>query len=336
MLNYDEPNTNSPSDMPLSRWLDIWAEEFLCSVKPRTVQKYKCIIEVHLKPGLGDYSLGGLDTLTIQRFYNDQLYGRNGWRAIAPKTLKDLHGVLHSALQQAVDIGYIPRNPTKACKIARVVNPEISVLDSEQISDFLNVIKGNRFEILYIVTLFTGMRRAEVCGLMWDCVDFQRGIITVKRQRQKDPDYAGCFVLSDTKTGRGRVIKPAASVMELLKKQQVAQEQMKVNAGSMWQEHNFVFTNEVGEPVSPNTVYNTYKRLMASIGLPNSRMHDLRHSYAVASLMNGDDIKTVQENLGHTSASFTLDRYGHVTDQMRQASSERMEKFFLEVSGKTQ
>jgi len=157
MLNYDEPNANSPSDMPLSRWLDIWAEEFLCSVKPRTVQKYKCIIEVHLKPGLGDYSLGGLDTLTIQRFYNDQLYGRNGWRAIAPKTLKDLHGVLHSALQQAVDIGYIPRNPTKACKIARVVKPEISVLDSEQISDFLNVIKGNRFEILYIVTLFTGI-----------------------------------------------------------------------------------------------------------------------------------------------------------------------------------
>ena len=62
------------------------------------------------------------------------------------------------------------------------------------------------------------------------------------------------------------------------------------------------------------------------------RFHDLRHSYAVAAIMSGDDIKTVQENLGHATAAFTLDRYGHVTDQMRQASAERMEQFFKSVS----
>ena len=72
---------------------------------------------------------------------------------------------------------------------------------------------------------------------------------------------------------------------------------------------------------------------MAELGYPKTRLHDLRHTFAVASIANGDDIKTVQENLGHASAAFTLDRYGHVTDSMRQASSERMEQFFKSLSG---
>ena len=83
----------------------------------------------------------------------------------------------------------------------------------------------------------------------------------------------------------------------------------------------------------PNSVYNQYKRIVASIGLPQARFHDLRHSYAVAAIQSGDDIKTVQGNLGHATASFTLDVYGHVTDQMKQNSAARMEKFIEKVSG---
>ena len=94
-----------------------------------------------------------------------------------------------------------------------------------------------------------------------------------------------------------------------------------------------MFTNEVGHHVSPNSVYNQYKRIVASIGLPQARFHDLRHSYAVAAIQSGDDIKTVQGNLGHATASFTLDVYGHVTDQMKQNSAARMEKFIEKVSG---
>lgn len=87
------------------------------------------------------------------------------------------------------------------------------------------------------------------------------------------------------------------------------------------------------ENVSPNSIYNQYKRIVASIGLPQARFHDLRHSYAVAAIQSGDDIKTVQGNLGHATASFTLDVYGHVTDQMKQNSAARMEKFIEKVSG---
>ena len=93
-----------------------------------------------------------------------------------------------------------------------------------------------------------------------------------------------------------------------------------------------MFTDDVGSHLSPNTLYHNYKRLVASIGMPDVRLHDLRHSYAVAALRAGDDIKTVQGNLGHHTASFTLDTYGHVTEEMKQASADRMNSFIKSIS----
>ena len=126
---------------------------------------------------------------------------------------------------------------------------------------------------------------------------------------------------------------PAESVMQLLKRHRAEQNAMRLMAGSAWQNNNYVFCNEIGEPLCAHTIYNNYKRIVTEMGIPKSRVHDLRHSYAVASIMSGDDIKTVQENLGHATAAFTLDRYGHVTEQMKQASADRMEKFIRSVSG---
>lgn len=93
-----------------------------------------------------------------------------------------------------------------------------------------------------------------------------------------------------------------------------------------------MFTNELGQNLSPQTVYLHFKKLARLAGCPDARFHDLRHSYAVAALQSGDDIKTVQENLGHHTAAFTLDVYGHVTEQMKQASAARMERFIQSVA----
>lgn len=93
-----------------------------------------------------------------------------------------------------------------------------------------------------------------------------------------------------------------------------------------------VFTNEFGTHLTKPTVYREYKRIVAAIGCPDARFHDLRHSYAVAAIRAGDDIKTVQGNLGHATAAFTLDVYGHVTDQMKRESADRMERFIRTVS----
>ena len=193
--------------------------------------------------------------------------------------------------------------------------------------------RGHRFEVLYLVTLFTGLRRGEVCGLTWDCVDLDRGTILINKQLQQVPGHSGEFRLTPTKNGKGRMITPAGFVVEALKRHKVRQTEARLKAGPLWQEEGLVFTDEVGHRLSPNTVYHNYKRLVASIGLPEARLHDLRHTYAVDSLRAGDDIKTVQSNLGHHTAAFTLDVYGHVTEQMKRASANRMEKFIQSVSG---
>ena len=102
--------------------------------------------------------------------------------------------------------------------------------------------------------------------------------------------------------------------------------------GAAWENSGFVFTNDLGHHLFASTVYKSFKRVMEEIGSPETRFHDLRHSYAVASIRSGDDIKTVQDNLGHATAAFTLDVYGHVTQQMKQDSANRMEQFIKEVS----
>ena len=195
--------------------------------------------------------------------------------------------------------------------------------------------KGHPYETVSLVTLFTGMRQGEVLGLTWDCVDLDGGTILVNKQLQKSKDSDGkrVYDLVSTKSGKGRKIAPAASVINLLRRHRAKQNEWRLRAGPAWQESGLVFTDELGNHLMHHTVYRNFKALVASIGSPTTRFHDLRHSYAVAAIKSGDDIKTVQGNLGHATASFTLDIYGHVTDQMKRESAQRMERFIKSVSG---
>lgn len=177
------------------------------------------------------------------------------------------------------------------------------------------------------------MREGEVLGLTWDCIDFDSGSVIIKQQLQKERRGNGEYHLVSPKNGKSRRITPAASVMDLLGQQRQRQLDMKSDARELWNNPmNLVFTNEVGHNLSAQTVYLHFKEIMRKIGLPDTRFHDLRHSYAVAALQSGDNIKTVQESLGHFSAAFTLDVYGHVTEEMKRDSANRMEQFIKSVS----
>lgn len=323
----DSGTYKEPCKMTLSQWLDIWVEEYLGGVKPKTVVSYRCQIDNHIKPALGAMKLDALATHTIQKFYNNL-----SSEGLSPKSVKIAHGVLHRALQQAVAIGYLSHNPSDACTLPRVERKEIKPLDSEAITKFLKAIQGHRFEAVYLTMLFTGMRRGEVCGLTWDHVNLEKGTILINRQLQGVSGHPGEYCLVSTKSNKGRTIVIADAVVEVLKKQKIQQAKARLMAGPLWLDEGYVFTNEVGKHLSPSTLYHQYKKLVASIGLPDARLHDLRHSYAVAALRAGDDIKTVQGNLGHHTASFTLDVYGHVTEEMKQASAAKMDSFIKSVS----
>ena len=171
------------------------------------------------------------------------------------------------------------------------------------------------------------MREGEIIGLKWDRVDFDKGTILIDRQLHREKKKGGKYVFAPLKNGKSRTVMPAPFVMALLRKQRAHQAEMRFTAAELWEDSGLVFTDELGHHLATHTVYKNFKALVASIGRPDARFHDLRHSYAVASIRSGDDIKTVQENLGHATAAFTLDKYGHVTEQMKQASAERMEHY---------
>lgn len=328
----NEGTYTTPQKMTVGQWLDIWQRDYLGSVKPLTVQTYNKNVRVHIKPALGAVKLEALDVHTVQGFINDLGRPHDGKPGLAPKTVKCIHGILHKALQTAVKVGYLRFNPADSSELPRSERREIKPLDGEAIGAFMKAVQGHRFEAIYLTMLFTGLRRAEACGLTWEAVDLERGTIRIDKQLQNVPGHPGEYILAPTKNDKSRTITAAASVVELLKKHKAQQARDRLKAGPLWHDGGFVFTNEQGSHLAPSTLYHNYKKIVASIGMPGARLHDLRHSFAVASLRAGDDIKTVQGNLGHHAAAFTLDVYGHVTEEMKQASADRMEQYIKGIS----
>ena len=322
----------APNKMTVGEWLDIWEKEYLGGVKPSTLYSYKAVVRNHLKPNLGAIRLEELTTHTIQSFYNGLSDPEKTGHPLSPKTVKNVHGVLHKALQKAVSNGYIRFNPANECELPQRVKKDIQPLDEKQITAFLKAIKGNPYEDLFLVTLFTGMREGEVCGLLWDCVDLKKGTILVNKQLQYIRSSHGKYRMVPTKNSKGRTVTVAPFVVSTLHRVKHRQTENRLRYADCWQDSGFVFTDELGCHLSPQNVYREFKRVVATIGTPNTRFHDLRHSYAVAAIRSGDDIKTVQENLGHATAAFTLDVYGHVTEQMKAESAARMEQFIKAVN----
>ena len=178
----DTGTYTAPCKMTVGSWMDIWDTDYLGGVKPYTVADYTANIKNHIKPALGAVKLEALNTHTIQGFYNNLVKPpEEGGKGLSPKTLRNIHSVLHRALQQAVSIGYIRSNPTDACILPRMEKPEIKPLDEKQMKAFLAAIKGHPLETFFTFTMFTGLRKGEVLGLRWDCVDFKRGTILVDK-----------------------------------------------------------------------------------------------------------------------------------------------------------
>ena len=319
-----------PSKMTLSRWVEIWLQEYTGDKKYLTVKHYKAQCKTHIVPSLGAVKLSELAPPQIQAFYNG--LQRDG---LAAKSVRNIHGILTKCLSTAVQVGYLRSNPASMVTLPKIEKKEIHPLTDEQVKDFLRVSAGDEYEILLKVILFTGLRESEAIGLTWDCIDFKAGAVKGCKQLQKRPLSDGGFTFAPLKNDKSRSLRPAHFVLDLLERRKREQAAQRLKAGELWegwhtaeeQKSALVFTTATGGNLSPQTVYNHYKRLAVKIGAPDSRVHDLRHTFAVLSLQNGDDVKTVQGNLGHATAAFTLDVYGHVSERMKEDSAARMEEY---------
>ena len=330
----DGGNFFDPKSITVKQWFAEWFETFMSDKKPLTVKQYKSMAESHIFPAIGAVKLSKLTAPTLTRFYNQLAVDgktvthtdrKTGKVTItkypsSPKTIKNVHGILSKALDDAVDQGMIKENVAVRAKVPRVEPKEIAPLTEDQQRAFFDAIREHELRRFYTTILFTGLREAEAVGLTWDCVDFQKGTLKVYRQLQKRPKADGGYQFAALKNDKTRVIKLSPYVLSLLREQQA------------WQKDNtcesiFVFTDKLGEHLSVDVVYNEFKKIAKSIGAPAARVHDLRHTYAVNSLQEGDDFKTVQDNLGHATAAFTLNVYGHVSDKMKEESARRQQEF---------
>lgn len=312
-----------PQRMLLRDWLDVWLSEYCGAIKAGTLKAYSDNVKNRIKPGLGMIRLCELQPHDVQRFINGL---QRGDRPLSAKSVKNVHGVLCKALSEAVRIKYIASNPAAGAILPKVVREEIHPFEAEEISAFMDVIQGNPSEAIFFVALNTGMRLSEILGLRWSRVDFKNGAIKVDAQLlvKRGRDFAR--ELGMPKNSKPRTFKAAPDVMECLKAVQRQQLEWRLQAGEVWSNPlDLVFTNEIGEEIPHATVEHRFTKVLQVAGIEGHRFHDLRHTFTVESIRAGVDVKTLSANLGHSSVSFTLDVYGHVTNAMQDDAASRMQ-----------
>ena len=198
----------------------------------------------------------------------------------------------------------------------------------EQAQQLLTAARGHRLEALFTLALATGMRRGELLALKWQDVNFSSGTLQIRRILTRVPTKmpGKGFVEAEPKTQKSRrsvIIAPFA--LEVLRQHRVRQLEAKLKAGASWQEHDYVFCTSVGTHLHPDRdVLSQLKALLKEADLPDVRFHDLRHSAATLLLSEGVHPKVVQELLGHSNISMTMDVYSHVLPSMQQDAISRL------------
>jgi integrase len=307
-------------DLKLGEYLDRWLSDSVKdTVRQRTWERYEQIVRVHIKPTLGKAKLRALTPNHLRALYREKLDA-----GLTPRTVNYIHVTLHKALKDAVSDGLILKNVAAAVKSPRPEKPEIHPLTREQALTLLDAASGDRFEALYVVAVHCGLREGELLGLEWGDLDLDAGTLQVRR------------TLSETRTGhkfekpkngKGRSVKLSQRAVEALKRQRARQNEERLAAGSLWQDHDLVFPTGIGTTMSgTNLTGRHFKPLLKRAKIPAIRLHDLRHTCATILLMAGKHPKYVQELLGHASISITLDTYSHVIEGMDGGLAEAMDE----------
>lgn len=325
MLNEKEQGTLATSPQQTLRvYLEQWLEQIhkLSTIRIGTYNAYRIVVYNHIIPMLGYVQLQKLTPQQIQTFYTKKLD-----EGLSLKRVRGFHSVLHSALENAVKWNLLARN---VCDLVTPPVPkrhEIQPLTPEQAQHLLQAAHEHKLEALLTVAVTTGMRRGELLGLHWQDIDFKTRSLYVRRTVNRIGTFG--IVESEPKTHRSRrKITLPAFVIDALKQHQEHQKELREKAGSHWRETGIVFCNIYGGYYEPSNLHDAYKKLLKSAELPNIRFHDLRHSAATILLSMGIHPKIVQELLGHSNISMTMDIYSHVLPSMQQEAMDKLDDLF--------
>jgi integrase len=301
----------------LARWLSHSVRD---TVSQKTYERYESIVRVHLSPALGRIRLKALTSDHVRGLYREKLDS-----GLAPRTVLHIHRTLSKALKQATDDGLIPRNAATSVKPPQARKEEMQPLSRDQVRMFLDTVKGDRMEALYVLAVTSGLRQGELLALKWEDVDLEGTNPTLEVRRSLS-ETRGRRSFVTPKSGRGRHLrlsKRAASVLRVHRKRQLEE---RVRKAGLWEDHGLIFPSEVGTPMSGRNLYRAFKIRVKRAALPQTlRFHDLRHTCATLLLRQGINPKFVQELLGHADISLTLNTYSHVLPDMGDAAAGGMD-----------
>jgi integrase len=289
---------------------------------------------LHIAPVLGRHRLQKLSAQHVQAFYTRKLN-----EGLSASTVGVFHNVLHKGLDTAMRWGLVPRNVCDLVSPPHAERFEIQPLTAEQAHQLLTAARGHRLEALFALALASGMRRGELLALKWQDINFATATLQVRRILSRVPSKMSGkgFVETEPKTQKSRrsvVIAPFA--LEVLKQHRIHQLEAKLQAGPIWQDHDYVFCTSIGTHLNPSKdVLDQLKVLLKKAGLPDIRFHDLRHSAATLLLTEEVHPKVVQELLGHSSISMTMDVYSHVLPSMQQDAIGRLNSALGKYEGDT-
>jgi len=305
----------------VSSFLSTWLDTVESAVRVRTFEAYDLNVR-RVLPYVGHIRLARLGPEHVQSCYNELLK-----LGLSRRSVEQAHAVIHAALRQAMKWGLIHRNPTDAVNVPRPVRKEMKVLTTEQVKHLFEATSEDREHALWVVLVTTGLRIGEALGLKWDDIDLEAGQLAVRRALQRQRGGKIEFVEPKTAKSR-RVVHLRPGTITALSDHRRCQLEDRLALGSAWHDRDLVFCREDGRVYDPASMTRRLRKALARAGLPRVRVHDLRHTCATHLLTKGEHPRVVQDLLGHSTVSLTLDTYSHVSPALHRQATQHMDDFF--------
>ena len=318
--------TNSyvaPARLTVREYLEQWVAGLpVTGLRPSTIDGYRRNMD-YVIPVLGGLRLERITSLDLDRLYSQLLVSgrRQKPGPLSKRTVFYIHSVLHRALSDAVKKGILSRNVADNASAPSAKStrpPEASWWTPAELRTFLSATADEPLGPLFRVAAMTGMRRGEVCGLRWSDVDLDVARIEVRQQlnvvRSPGAPDGGLVFSARTKTDHGRrSVDIDRATVAVLRTQRKRQAEQRLLVGASWSnDHDLVFTDPAGHPLDPESVAKVFDRRVHRLGLKRLRFHDLRHTHVAHLIAAKQQPLKIAKRLGHASAAFTQDRYGHL------------------------
>jgi integrase len=316
-----------PAKLTVRDYLTQWLAGLPATgLRPSTVDGYRRNCD-YVIPVLGGRRLDSVTPLDLDALYASLLVSGRRQKPYGPlrgRSVRYVHVVLRKALADAVKKGILARNVADAASPPSAKStraPEMAWWTPAELREFLDLTADEPLGPLFRLAAMTGMRRGEICGLRWCDFDLDKARIEVRQQllvvRVPGAADGGLLFSERTKTDHGRrAVDLDPTTVAVLRTQRKRQAEHKLAMGAGWSdEHDLVFTEPDGRPLDPESVAKVFARRVARSGLPRIRFHDLRHTHVAHLIAAGEQPLLIARRLGHASAAFTQDRYGHLFEE---------------------